>query len=266
MKLQELYNNSVTEMGDVSKIKKGEIAFHGLLGAVRVLSINGSVAEVSQIKGGKHAKVQLSSLSAEEPMYESSEESVDQILEYLTSAYRSLQKYRDQYQDFSVITRIYEGLRLDLKEDNLKEFHRTYEMYLSKYPDAAGELYDAMFEAAGLGPNATIEEFLDKCRPVSEGIKSKIASAAVAGAMAAGAHGVVVLNPARVINAQGGTVANPKVYSQKEEPKSTCRITDIKLEKGLTKDEALKRAPWKPSYGDCRGFHYDSKTGIATWM
>jgi hypothetical protein len=38
------------------------------------------------------------------------------------------------------------------------------------------------------------------------------------------------------------------------------------LEKGLSKKEALKAAPWKPSYGDCRGFHYDPKTGKATWL
>ena len=41
---------------------------------------------------------------------------------------------------------------------------------------------------------------------------------------------------------------------------------EIKLEKGLTQKEAMKLAPWKPSYGDCRGFGYDPKTGIATWV
>ena len=41
---------------------------------------------------------------------------------------------------------------------------------------------------------------------------------------------------------------------------------EVKLEKGLTRDEALKLAPWKKSYGDCRGFSYDPKTGIATWI
>lgn len=40
----------------------------------------------------------------------------------------------------------------------------------------------------------------------------------------------------------------------------------IQLEKGLSHREALKQAPWKKSYGDCRGFHYDAKTGIAQWM
>lgn len=40
----------------------------------------------------------------------------------------------------------------------------------------------------------------------------------------------------------------------------------IQLKKDLTREEALKLAPWKSSYGDCRGFTYDSKTGIAIWI
>lgn len=40
----------------------------------------------------------------------------------------------------------------------------------------------------------------------------------------------------------------------------------IQLEKGLSHEEAMKLAPWKKSYGDCRGFSYDKKTGIATWI
>lgn len=40
----------------------------------------------------------------------------------------------------------------------------------------------------------------------------------------------------------------------------------IQLEKGLTRKEALKACPWKKSYGDCRGFSYDTKTGKATWI
>ena len=38
------------------------------------------------------------------------------------------------------------------------------------------------------------------------------------------------------------------------------------LEKGLTREEALKRFPYSPKMGDCRGFDYDPETGIATWM
>jgi hypothetical protein len=41
---------------------------------------------------------------------------------------------------------------------------------------------------------------------------------------------------------------------------------EIQLEKGLEYEEALKACPWKPKYGDCRAFSYDSKTGIACWM
>jgi hypothetical protein len=38
------------------------------------------------------------------------------------------------------------------------------------------------------------------------------------------------------------------------------------LEPGLTRKEAMKRFPWRASMGDCRGFSYDPKSGIATWM
>jgi hypothetical protein len=41
---------------------------------------------------------------------------------------------------------------------------------------------------------------------------------------------------------------------------------EIKIEKGLSREEALKKAPWKKSYGDCRGYNYNPKTGIMTWM
>jgi hypothetical protein len=38
------------------------------------------------------------------------------------------------------------------------------------------------------------------------------------------------------------------------------------LEKGLTREEAMKQFPYSPKMGDCRGFSYDPDTGIATWM
>ncbi len=40
----------------------------------------------------------------------------------------------------------------------------------------------------------------------------------------------------------------------------------VQIEKGLTREEALKKAPWKATYCDCRGFSYDPKTGKATWI
>lgn len=40
----------------------------------------------------------------------------------------------------------------------------------------------------------------------------------------------------------------------------------IQLDKNLSQEEALKQAPWKKSYGDCRGFSYDPKTGKAVWL
>ena len=41
---------------------------------------------------------------------------------------------------------------------------------------------------------------------------------------------------------------------------------EIQLEKGLTHKEALALAPWKKKYGDCRGFSYNPKTGVAVWI
>jgi len=46
---------------------------------------------------------------------------------------------------------------------------------------------------------------------------------------------------------------------------SPTHSTTVKIEKGLSREEALKRAPWKKSYGDCRAFAYDPKTGTAVW-
>ena len=47
---------------------------------------------------------------------------------------------------------------------------------------------------------------------------------------------------------------------------SRTKVHTKKIATGLTRREALKAAPWKSNYGDCRGFHYNPKTGIATWI
>jgi tetratricopeptide (TPR) repeat protein len=113
---------------------------------------------------------------AKSPVTESAgEPSVDDILYYLTSAYRNLQKYADSYQDFSDITRIYENLRYDLKAGDYAAFQKTYEDSLSRYPDAAVELFDAMFVEAGLPEEqGTIEQFIEKCSATNEGIGDTI--------------------------------------------------------------------------------------------
>ena len=103
--------------------------------------------------------------------------SVDEILYHLTRAYRSLQKRNDFYQDFSIITHIYETLRSYLKDGDLEGFHSSYERMLSRYPDASVELFDAMFQSAGLpSDTGTIEQFLDKCsqQGVEEGLGKDI--------------------------------------------------------------------------------------------
>ena len=67
MKLQELFQTEpICERGDISKIVKGSIAYHGFLGPVKILNILGAIAEVAQLKGGKHARVQMTSLSADD--------------------------------------------------------------------------------------------------------------------------------------------------------------------------------------------------------
>lgn len=95
----------------------------------------------------------------------------DQILEYLTDAYLLLRDNKNMYSEegFYTITRIYDGLRHDLKNGDYDGFSNTYEEYLSKYPDAAGELIDTMFEEAGLPHDGTIEQFLEKCSGMQEG-------------------------------------------------------------------------------------------------
>ena len=101
---------------------------------------------------------------------EAGEPNVDDILYYLTSAYRHLQQNADFYQDFSVITHVYEVLRYDLKAGDYAAFQRTYENCLAKYPDASVELFDAMFVEAGLPEEqGTIEQFLEKCSGMQEG-------------------------------------------------------------------------------------------------
>lgn len=36
--------------------------------------------------------------------------------------------------------------------------------------------------------------------------------------------------------------------------------------KGLTNKEAMLKHPYKASFGDCRSFTYDRRTGFAKWL
>ena len=110
---------------------------------------------------------------------DSNQPDTDQILYYLTSAARSMLKDVDSMYGPDAkqeITHIYNWLRGDLKEGNFKEFEKTYDMALRKYPDAASELYDAMYEHAGVGMHGTYEEFMAKCTDngMAEGIGDSI--------------------------------------------------------------------------------------------
>ena len=86
----------------------------------------------------------------------------DQILQHLTSGFRTLERHKDWYNDFSVITKIYSYLRSSLMKGDYEDFSNCYEDVLAKYPDAASELIEAMFESAGLDDRATIEDFFAK--------------------------------------------------------------------------------------------------------
>ena len=103
----------------------------------------------------------------------------DQILHYLTSAARSIVKDIDNGyspEGKRTITHIYNWLRGDLMAGNLAEYEKSYDDALRKYPDEASELYDVMYEHAGLGMEGTYEEFMAKCTDngMAEGIGSTI--------------------------------------------------------------------------------------------
>ena len=56
------------------------------------------------------------------------------------------------------------------------------------------------------------------------------------------------------------------LHGQRQIDEDPDKPVTIQLAKGLKRDEALKLAPWKKSYGDCRAFSYDAKTGKAVWI
>jgi hypothetical protein len=110
---------------------------------------------------------------------DSNQPDTDQILHYLTSAARSIVKGVDTMyspEGKQTITHIYNWLRSDLMAGNFKEFEKGYDEALRKYPDEASELYDTMYEHAGLGMDGTYEEFMAKCTDtgMAEGIGSTI--------------------------------------------------------------------------------------------
>lgn len=68
--------------------------------------------------------------------------SADEILEVLTKAYRHLEKYRDQYQNFEIMTRMYNMMREPLLKDDVSEYQKVRDYLAGKYPDAYDELFD----------------------------------------------------------------------------------------------------------------------------
>lgn len=95
----------------------------------------------------------------------------DQILQYLTKAVRMMQDHKDSFSEegWDRIKRSYEFLRSYLKDGDYDGFLSAYNEILRNYPDSSGVLIDEMFAAAGLGEDATIEDFLAKVSSVEEG-------------------------------------------------------------------------------------------------
>lgn len=88
----------------------------------------------------------------------------DEILYHLTDGMRALTNSNSwlDVDDERMIKRIYDYWRTYLKQGDYESFMQAYDEMLGRYPDAAGELINAMFESAGLSNQATIEEFLAK--------------------------------------------------------------------------------------------------------
>lgn len=287
MKLNELYNQ-LSEMGDPSKIKKGEIAFHGLLGAVRVLSINGNVAEVAQIKGGKHAKVQLTSLSVEEEALEEQNEYFQKQDDEFKKRFdndparleATLQKHVDELK----------RLRADPKafKSHIEYAEKMVRKYGGRNHPALQEGLKSKIGAATLAAAAVLSPVKSSAYVAMGGTAGVIASNAAAAASRNAANGVAVANANKNKESGGDWDVDWKKEEERlkaikdkrkqldkevedEQKKDyhgikTMDRVDVQLEKGLSRDEALKLAPWKKSYGDRRGFSYNPKTGKATWL
>lgn len=107
--------------------------------------------------------------------------------------------------------------------------------------------------------------FNESIDPLSEGWKSKLAGAALATGLAASpAADAVVLNPARPINAQGGTVANPypqntksiekvttiggREYTRHELPNNMSQVKLTKDDKGRNVYAWIEKAGMRPQY------------------
>ena len=161
------------------------------------------------------------------------EPSVDDILYYLTSAYRHLQKNADFYQDFSVITRVYENLRYDLKAGDYAAFQRTYENCLAKYPDASVELIDAMFVEAGLPEEqGTIEQFIEKCSGMNEVSNNTLKSYADK----AGKEQTGYMNAAKAQHKAGYRDKSHEYFTKSEKRGAGVQKALSKIDKNVTQE------------------------------
>ena len=95
-----------------------------------------------------------------------------------------------------------------MQTDDMGKAHGFAHFLWKKHPDKCFMIWQERSQGSrgGYGPEGSV---LGHSEEVDESsLKNKLAAAALAGAMATGAHGVVV-NPNRVIDAQGHSAANP---------------------------------------------------------
>lgn len=126
--------------------------------------------------------------------------------------------------------------------DSLGMAHKFAYEYFLRYRPKAFVVYQPHKEASrgNYGVKGDSDELEES---VAEGWKEKVGAAAMAGAMATGAHGVV-LNPARIIGPQGQTVADP--YKKQTKPESKPEDdawTKIEKRKAAEKKGVAEGAP-----------------------
>lgn len=84
----------------------------------------------------------------------------DAILQHFTSAYLSMRNRKDAYGNFDNIKRVYEFLRSGLMTGDYEVFARYYDESLMNHTDSASTLIGEAFADAGVGENASYEEFI----------------------------------------------------------------------------------------------------------
>lgn len=97
-----------------------------------------------------------------EPLYE---HQADEILSHLSAAHNKIMKSDAYTADGKKdVNRIHDSIRRSLLNLDIEEFKKRWEHYASNNPDAFDEYAGEAFEHAGLGPNGTFREFMNKTK------------------------------------------------------------------------------------------------------